>query len=304
VSVSAAEKLQRTAERDAELRRFLYVTMTRSKSLLIVPDSAGFYRDHAARKPNFASLSSWDPAHVPKEFPFPQKLPLLPRGEDPPPPPEPAPRVVAADSEKWQASARISQFIPTGTSPTRHKQPIDADDLPPEEPAPLLVGIGGKDYGTWWHDTLQQFPWRGIDARRAEYVARTVSEIPANAEWRDRGQEELKRFADSKTCRDIITTGKFFLPEIPFSHAVAGEPPTWIEGILDLLILSADGPAWIVDWKTDRLREGESPDNLLARLRESYTAQLNAYAVAIEAAGRAVARRTIYSTVLGSAIDC
>ena len=77
-----------------------------------------------------------------------------------------------------------------------------------------------------------------------------------------------------------------------------------MEGILDLLVLRGDGTAWIVDWKTDRQQEGESADKMLARLRLTYAPQLRAYADAIQAAGREVTRQTIYSTALGSAIDC
>ena len=164
--------------------------------------------------------------------------------------------------------------------------------------------MGGKDYGTWWHDTLQQFPWRENDDVRSTYLDRAGRTIPATEDWRHRGRDELAGFAISATCGELSEAGRIFQPEIPFAHAVPGEPPIWVEGILDLLVLRADGTAWIVDWKTDRQREGESAETLLARLKETYAAQLEAYATAIQAAGRAVTRRTIYSTALGSAIDC
>ncbi len=306
-------KLARDRERDEEFQRFLYVSMTRAKSVLIIPETAGFYHAKKGIIPNFAALVSWSAYADSPTFPeISAAVPLLPRAEITPAQ-IPAPlEVISLPADRWIEAARISAQIPAALSPSR----MTHDPLEPvvpdlsvgvpidEEPTPLLLGIGGKDYGTWWHDTLERFPWHAIEARRAEFVARTVSGIPAAAEWRDRGHEELKRFAASEICRELTKTGKFFLSEIPFSHAVAGEPPTWIEGILDLLLLRQDGTAWIVDWKTDRRRESESAEELLARLREIYAPQVDAYAGAIEAAGRVVTRRTIYSTVLGSAIDC
>lgn len=114
----------------------------------------------------------------------------------------------------------------------------------------------------------------------------------------------MLRFADSDTCQKIRVEGLRFLAEVPFARAIAGEPPIWMEGVLDLLVLRADESTWIVDWKTDRRQEGESDEALLERLKATYAAQLAAYADAIESLGREVTRRTIYSTALGSAIDC
>ncbi len=276
-------KLARDRERDEELQRFLYVSMTRAKSLLVVPETSGFYHAKRGIIPNFAALVGWSGYADSPIFPEASaEVPLLPPGEIVPAQIPTPVEVVSLPADRWIEAARISAQIPAALSPSRlahdAREPIGPDPndgLPiDEELTPLLLGVGGKDYGTWWHDTLQQFPWQADDAARAAFVDRASGEIPASAEWRERGADELARFAASGTCREIVAAGKLFQPEIPFAHAIAGEPPTWVEGILDLLVLRADGTAWIIDWKTDRQQEGESGEALLARLTDKYAAQL------------------------------
>ena len=49
-----------------------------------------------------------------------------------------------------------------------------------------------------------------------------------------------------------------------------------VSGILDLAVL-AEGQWHIVDYKTDHIRTGESPEEYRARLAGEYAAQLQAY---------------------------
>lgn len=222
--------------------------------------------------------------------------------------------MVAFDAVTVATAARTSALIPHARSPSQIAHTIGEKAAEPTAMSPSadpldddfipLLGVGGKDYGTWWHDTLQLFPWRADDLARRKFLGEAGRAVPAHAEWKARAVEESLRFANAIIAREIVESGKLIESEIPFAHASAGEPPAWTEGILDLLVVRDDGTAWIVDWKTDRRQEGESSDQLLARLKATYSAQLAAYAAAIESAGRTVTRRSIYSTVLGSAIDC
>ncbi len=307
-------KRARDQERDEELQRFLYVSMTRARSLLIVPETAGFYHAKRGIVPNFAELVGWSTCRQSPDFPEANaKVRLLPPAEMKPASSPPKVRVVSLPADRWIQAAGKSAVIPSSQSPSRMAH--DATALAPtdplrdplefaEEPRPLLLDVGGKDYGSWWHDTLQHFPWAKAASVRDKYAAHASDAISESAEWRKRGHAELTRFAASGTCHELVDAGALFQSELPFAHAIAAEPPIWVEGILDLLVLRRDGSAWIVDWKTDRLREGESAAELLARLRETYASQLGAYAAAIQAAGTQVTRQTIYSTALGSAIDC
>ena len=312
----AAEKDEERAANAAEWQRFLYVTMTRARDYLIVPDSSAMYvsaKSKSARS-DFAGLVKWDDAAPHRGF-FAAPPPggaVAPRASTKPEIESP---LVETDFAAVATAALVSKLIPQAQSPSHLAHVVDEtgptnEDATPPLPDPLnadfipLLGVGGKKYGTWWHDTLQQFPWRGDSKERRNFVDLAGRAIPGNEPWRDRAQTELRTFATSGSCGEIVAAGSLFQSEIPFAHAIAGDPPTWIEGILDLLVLRADGTAWIVDWKTDRLREGESAEELLARLCATYSPQLHAYADAIRSVGRKVTRCTLYSTALGSAVDC
>jgi ATP-dependent exoDNAse (exonuclease V) beta subunit len=292
------------------------VTMTRARHCLIVPDSSSLYArtNTKSSRTDFAGLVGWRESAPPSGFP---DAPPVARLENlvTSTTANVVSAGVALDPATLAAANRISKAIPLTQTPSRLAHGTDAANLDSVDPAappadPLdedfipLLGAGGKTYGTWWHNTLQCFPWRGDVATRDALVAETIEAIPAVEQWRERAAAEFATFLVSATLREIIAAGSHFQPEIPFAHALAGEPPTWVEGVLDLLVLRADGSAWIVDWKTDRQRADESAEQLLTRLKSTYAAQLQAYAAAIQAAGRDVTRRTIYSTALGSAIDC
>ena len=324
------ERRQRNAE---ELQRMLYVTLTRAKRLLVVPDGRGLYN---GQMPNFLGLAQWDRLALSALFD----------------PPAPAPAADGATSEvggdidpgppyfkenKRQAgrASTISQQIPRRVLPSGlvhtkgnpapeaqtdvreldvHGQSADAEDdrLLAAEEAGLfegnadepLAGIGGIDYGNWWHAVLERYPWRASEeAVREQYLHDQRARIAASVAWTSRAADELQRFKTSAAHREFLADGEVFLPEMPFSHPRhAGE---WMEGIMDLVILTRGGTKlWIVDWKTDRRRPSDPDDAaFLRRLAAKYAPQLQAYAeVFARGLGKPVDRLLLYSTALGETV--
>lgn len=128
--------------------------------------------------------------------------------------------------------------------------------------------------------------------------------IADSAAWSARAEEELGRFRGSAAHGDFLLHGEVFLPEMPFSFP--REPESWIEGIMDLVIVTKPGgDLWIVDWKTDRRWASDtSEDAFLARLAEKYAPQLQAYAeVFSRGFKRPVGRLLLYSTALGRTVE-
>lgn len=84
---------------------------------------------------------------------------------------------------------------------------------------------------------------------------------------------------------------RYFIADMP----IAGEN-TLVQGVIDLLIINADGTATIVDYKTT------SPEYLL---NDNYLKQLSLYAAAVEkSAPLKVTSTYLYSFVLGKSIKC
>ena len=163
-----------------------------------------------------------------------------------------------------------------------------------------LAGIGGIEYGNWWHGVLQHYPWKAADpAARTCYLQEQREKINTAVGWTARAETELALLSEGAALAEFLEHGEVFLPEMPFSYP--RNPGEWIEGIMDLVLVTRQKELWIVDWKTDRRWSSDTDDTaFLRRLAEKYGPQLKAYAeVFARGFGLPVSRLLLYSTVLG-----
>ena len=330
VTVDPAVREERRARRAEELQRMLYVTFTRARRLLIVPDGSQLY---GGQMPNFLGLALWDKLDLPKLFDEPPSpLPHGPRADAAVTTEDPGPPYFEENKRRLSRAATVSRQIPRRVLPSglvhakpgqepeartdrrmldAHGQSTDAEDdrlLTTEEiglhdagTGEPLAGIGGIDYGNWWHAVLERYPWKARhEEMREEYLRAERARIATSVAWTSRAAEELQRFSTSGVRKEFLEAGAVFLPEMPFSHPRHADE--WMEGIMDLVILTRNGAKlWIVDWKTDRRRPADTDDGaFLRRLAEKYSPQLKAYAeVFAQGLKRPVDRLLIYSTALG-----
>ena len=320
-TAGADQKAARSRRRAEEFQRMLYVTLTRAKRLLIVPDSKRLYE---GRAPNFLGLARWDELNVASLFAPPPDVETL--AFTVPVEAKPAPGKTAFKPNKRRLSnaGKRSQEIPrrilpsglvhatTPSSPKIDTLPDGEDDrLLALEDASLLgnerdeplAGVGGIEYGNWWHSVLQRYPWQADPAARELYLGEQRSLIADAVDWVERADTEIGHFGTGTAHAEFLKAGRVFLPEMPFSYPRS--PEEWIEGIMDLLIVTRDEQLWIVDWKTDRPRSHDIGDDaLLQRLAEKYGPQLQAYAeVFARGFGRPVNRLLLFSTVLGRTVE-
>lgn len=285
--------------REEELQRMLYVTFTRARRLLIVPDGARLYD---GKGPNFQQLARWMELDLPPIF--------ADADTAAPPPPAAVPEAAATppfveNKRRLARASEISRNIPKRVLPSglvHGAKPSEPGDRAPA--ADFETGAGGVDYGNWWHAAMERYPWNAPENERNDYVDVEISRVPAAARWASRAIDELTRFAQSEPHAAFLEHGRVFLPEAPFSHPASTEE--WVEGIMDLVIVTQpSNELWVVDWKTDRRRASdESDDEFLRRLAEKYAPQLRAYA-AVFARGfnRPVSRLFLYSTPLAQAVS-
>jgi ATP-dependent exoDNAse (exonuclease V) beta subunit len=273
-----------------ELQRVLYVTFTRARSLLVVPDSTALYKKAA---PNFFELSRWSELKKTEFLERPAKS--APAGETHPHV-EPS-RHSPPEHGVIEEAAERSERIPRRILP--HELAHDRSVEPPDrEP---LTGVGGLDYGSWWHRTMESFPWMRDSAARARYVSEAAAQAVRIPVVGERGSGELRKFVEGTFHKQLLEAGEIFLPEMPFSHPRSANE--WMEGVIDLAVLTRSGEVWILDWKTDRMVVGEGEAEFQKRLRDSYRPQLDAYAEMMrDGVQRPVTRLLLYSTELGVAI--
>ena len=321
VTVDPARKTVRTDRCAEEFQRMLYVTLTRAKRLLIAPDGRGLYD---GRDPNFLALARWDELDLPALFaPAPtdndSASPVASKGDA-----EFIPTLFRENKRRLKQASVISRQIPRRILPSGlvHNPPgktAAGTDTPPageddrlraSEDASLqdgagdepLAGIGGIEYGNWWHAVMQHYPWTHPDPMaRTGYLQEQRERINRAVAWTARAQAELALFADGMAHAEFLEHGEVFLPEMPFSHPRSAHE--WIEGIMDLVLVTRRKEIWIVDWKTDRRWSSDADDpSFLRRLAGKYGPQLQAYAeVFARGFGRPVSRLLLYSTVLGMA---
>ncbi len=333
VTVDPSVREERRTRAAEEFQRMLYVTFTRARRLLIVPDGSRLYN---GQMPNFLGLARWEKLDVPPLFdPLPPMAPAGRRVAAAPVDTDPGPPYFVENKRRLSRAATLSQQIPRRVLPSglvhakngpepdgrtdaraldSHGQSTDGEDdrllaaedngLLEASAAEPLAGIGGIDYGNWWHGVLERYPWKSAEENvRDEYLRNQRARIASSVAWTARAAEELQRFTASFVRREFIAEGEVFLPEMPFSHPRRSDE--WMEGIMDLVILTRGGAKlWIVDWKTDRRRPSDANDeSFLRRLAEKYAPQLRAYAeVFAQGLGRPVDRLLLYSTALGETV--
>ena len=95
-----------------------------------------------------------------------------------------------------------------------------------------------------------------------------------------------------------IAKARWARRELPFLAALGGEG-AFVQGTIDLLFERADGTLCVVDYKSDRVGEGE-----MAAHAANYRAQMTAYAEAARlATGRAEVRAALYFMRVGGVFE-
>ena len=273
-----------------ELQRVLYVTLTRPKSLLILPDSSALYKER--KEKTFLRVARWRDLDVPSFLQDPSARAagaVSATAREPRLQPE-------VPSAILEAAIRNSRAVPQRVLPhslvSEEKLP---DYLSDSYPA---TEIGGIDYGRWWHKTLEGFPWSKDRAAQERYSREVLFPPP----FRERAEREWMNWLRSEPYLRIAAEGKTFLREAPFSFPRSGME--WMEGIIDLIVVTRRDELWILDWKTDRLLKGECEDDFRLRLKGHYAPQLAAYREVLEdGMKRKVTRLALYSTELASLIE-
>ena len=148
----------------------------------------------------------------------------------------------------------------------------------------------------------EQLPDGLVNAAQRRMLRLEDAETGAEVIDRLTGQaEQAAAFLMKEDCplRSLLAGGEGY-PELPFflqagedsgelyrhltayatSEQAQGRTPA-VEGVIDLAVRKDD--AWyVVDYKTDKQRSGESEEKFIQRLKDEYTPQITAYARVLE----------------------
>lgn len=302
-SVPQETKDARERERWRELARLLYVTLTRPRRALVLPWADG-WGGRQREQPSFATLwGDWAGA-VPEIDETWRELAPVPRrmaepglsggsaeaGAPAAAPARPAPSLPARLLPHQLAHA------PDLARAARHESALD-------EPVPVRAGAEEAiDYGLWWHETLEFFPWGVASEVLEAYAARRLS-AAEGVGFGARARAEWSAWLASETRRELEDARWARQAELAVFAPLRAD--AWMDGVMDLVLHdAAANEAWVVDWKTNRRRAGEADEALLERLREEYAPQLAAYAASLrDAFPGARIRGWVYSTAAALRVE-
>jgi ATP-dependent exoDNAse (exonuclease V) beta subunit len=289
-ALAHAELGERARERDEdEERRLFYVAVTRARERLILsgaarydawersggpitwigpafcPEVGELARDGGGVGENGVAIIAVrpEPADPPDEaLPAPASAPLLPA-----PPPEPDPVPVADATLPPAPPPTLSYTSLTELERCGYRFYLERVlGLPAVGAAPAASGARG----TLLHRLLER-----LDFRRP--VALAARGLPEAAGLDDASIEAVESlaeaFAASSLCRRLAGAARA-AREQRFAFPIAG---LMITGVFDVLAEESGGRLLVVDYKSDRLASGESPEVRVAR---AYALQRTIYALA------------------------
>ena len=301
---NVSERAARDEEAEkANIKRLLYVMLTRAKRGIVVPTPDGEYRpgkqgtaftdvvpDNAMELPfademlipteregddipGLPDAPDLPGAHIVPDVPGDHGVDIVPGLPD-----------VASGSLNDQAKLGVVELV----------RPFQLADDSPVLHLQFAEAAGAYDYGRWWHTWIEMFPWSDDHAQWEEYARR--AEPPGI--YDDRARKEIAALLANEKLREFCAGAAWFQAEFPFSWPkTSGE---WYEGVVDLMIARPAHAVIVIDWKTNQAAESETPAALAERLRQTYLPQLESYRSALNATGKTGSVEiAIYSTVLG-----
>ena len=150
-------------------------------------------------------------------------------------------------------------------------------------------------YGTWWHNFVEDLPWK---TGKAAWDAAFLKALEASPDpERSRGEWALLRehLLKNEGIASLLTRPDVFIrAEMPFLWSMsAGE---CLDGIMDLAVYDPKTDVWLIlDWKTNRIAPQQHQE-----LLDRYEAQLAAYWKAASVLFGKPVRAALYSTWSGT----
>jgi ATP-dependent exoDNAse (exonuclease V) beta subunit len=122
---------------------------------------------------------------------------------------------------------------------------------------------------------MEYLPWESDGAGLEDYLAAALARARQMG-FGPRAAGEIAQLRATDFLADLRRAETTRLTELAVFAPV--DDHAWIDGVIDLVVHDpAARLVRVIDWKTNRLRPGETGEALLARLCEEYRPQLEAY---------------------------
>lgn len=149
---------------------------------------------------------------------------------------------------------------------------------------------GGKEYGNFWHEFLEYFPWRDSEKNQRHYLAKKQSS-PLFEIFKDRFTQEWNLFQNSPLFNLLNHPESKTYCEIPYTDLTAKSVE---EGKIDLVVQTSNKNL-VIDWKTDSLSESD----FIQKTLPGYQLQIQSYLQVLQKQGLGSLSGMIYHTPSG-----
>jgi ATP-dependent exoDNAse (exonuclease V) beta subunit len=194
----------------------------------------------------------------------------------------------------------VRKFNPSGYN--EENADLPHDEMSPVGPSMARAGstldTPATLYGSWWHSLFQQMPWpAGMEAADALFLQRLASspnKRRSASEW----QLVRETLQSDTALRQFLTSDRAEAhAEFPFMWSLG--PNACVEGVIDLLVIDeAGGRCLLIDWKTNRIKQGDE-----GGLRQRYQAQMAAYWAAVREITKYDVTAGIFATATGRFVE-
>jgi ATP-dependent helicase/nuclease subunit A len=298
-SLSAEMKESRDREWLREQVRLLYVTLTRARSSLVLPWGKGF-----GGKLSSESMARMWWADLDEAVPMlARDIEIQDDHEETVTTPEVSAGVIEIGFGRQKDWPILPQRVlphQLAHEPDLVRQVLSESDGMDEFPA--KPGPDPIDYGLWWHETMEFMPMAGSETQIDSHFDESMERASFQG-FAGRAYSDWQRLREGPVWGDLHSPRWKCAAELnifaPYEEA------QWIDGVIDLVLHDEEAKeVWVVDWKTNRRRRGESDAELLARLSEEYTPQLVAYGRCLEKILPNVdIKKWLYSSETGTCVE-
>ncbi len=200
-----------------------------------------------------------------------------------------------ADFERarGRASRLMGKLLPSAHATPDHPGADDLNDF-------RAAGEEALEYGNWWHESMQYLPWKSGLEQIARYRSHRLGLLESER-LKTRAENEWRLFQDSGLFQRLTSENVDVFVETPFSRII--DEMTYQDGVIDLVWITSDGRARVVDWKTDAFG-GRAPDErAIEKAVSGYRSQLEAYQAALNEYGFNVCSVSLWFTASGKQLN-
>ena len=294
-------KIQAEREKEKELDRLLYVSMTRARKTLVLFNDEVFFSSNKSSfterlKISFGKTNNKIWTNLPKSNHPETRVKRAPA-------PTFSEKIkditTSLDLARNHAQGKFNRVTPHSLVKSVPALITDRNEpeiiLGHEFPENSLLS-SATEYGNWWHKMMEINHWEQDIVSWKNHCSLNVK--PTVCPSSERGKKEIDLFFKSDLVEQLLVSKYKIFTEAPLLWSL--DNITVYEGLIDFVAYDLKKEQWIIiDWKTHQIAGPE----MTTKLYEQFKPQIDAYASALRHIYCQPVSAYLYPTALGQLIE-